>query len=319
VERPSTPAARGGGAPRGDAGGGTLAPLHRLALVDLYFMSGRVTKAAAALAAIDSGAAPGPEMLLWGSWMDFSAGRAGRARRTLMALRQRYADDAIVRARTQLTLAWQSLLRGQPAEAAVALGEIDGGGDLPGMPDHVQLLKAQSLMWAGDLDTAARELAAVETPSLLGDAARDLAWIRFRRDTGESTLRVPWTQVLRLGPRVLRRAWQHAYRERPRGQDPTVFLSTLADRNAARDAEALIAAIEGDGLEDPVRMRGSAATTVRTRTLPPPPATDARFRAEPTPGLAWLLGLGGCAALAVLLWVDRRSSRRGRAAGDGRA
>lgn len=310
---------------------GELTSVRRLALADLYFMSGRSTKATTALEAAARDTVANPEFAIWFSWIDFASGRAARGSRALSRMLQTDTDDPILRGRTQLSLAWQLLLRGRTAEAAGVLDGFEPENDFAEMRDQATLLKGQALLWAGRLDEAERMLEAVDAQSLRPDAARDLAWIHFQRgeselaatelravidggDTGRSPLRASWARALRFGPQTLKRAWSAAYRKRPRGQDPTLFLTTLTDRDAARDAEELVAAIETGGIEDGIVSRSSPLSRSATArpdssaTLRAASGGDGDVRPARVPKTSWLLVLC-CSLAAFALVVHRRPTR----------
>jgi tetratricopeptide (TPR) repeat protein len=260
---------------------GGLEILGRLALADLYFMGGDRPQARRTLATLaDDGFAPA-EATVWLAWIDFAGGRRAQAARRLLTLAGGDAD----RVHALWSLGWQQLLDGRPSEAAQTFESLRSG-DVPAeVAVQVPLLLGQSLLWAGRWDEAAAALARVEAGSLRGDAERDVAWIHYRQgdvergrveletlaargDPGPSRLRVPWPSVLRHGPRRLARAWLDAYKKRPRGQDPSQFVLTLADRDAAADARAMLSAIEREerGVDGRGRFpRGMAPPEVEPR------------------------------------------------------
>ncbi len=225
-----------------------------LALADLYFMNGRMPEARRILLEvlrdhqID-------DVAIWLAWMELAAHRPRDAERILADIVATGNDSASARA--GLSLGWQRLLRGDYRAAADAFERVATDPAIPALGEEAGLLRGEALLFAHD-DAGARDvLERVTATSLVADAARDLAWLRYRHgdalgaraeldalgareDTGGAGVGVAWPLVLTHGVHALSRRWQRAYRERPRGQDPTVFLLAVGDRNASADARDML-------------------------------------------------------------------------------
>lgn len=312
-------------------------PIARtLALADLYFMNGRTGAARRTLLdALER--EPLDDLAIWLAWMELADRRAHDAGRILADIAATGTESSAPRA--AFSLAWQLWLGGDTRAAAEAFARVSAEPTLPQLADAAQLLRGEALMLAHDYERAEDALRRVGTASLVGDAARDLAWIRFRRGevaaaradldalaargdhAGTARLDVPWPHVLRHGPHALAKRWQRGYRDRPRGQDPTVFLLDVADRDASVDADAMLRAFfpseAGDG-------GGRDGASVGRRSTAAVPAADgsAPARVDATrPGrdslrtsagrrfrLTALLAL--LALLAALVVAHRRAGSR---------
>jgi hypothetical protein len=306
-----------------------LAPM--LALADLYFMNGRTPDARRLLLRVIRDH-PMDDAAIWLAWMEFAAHHVGDAEGILADVATSGDDSSAARA--GLSLAWQRWLRGDDRAAATAFARVTADPAIPLLAEQARLLQGEALLLAHDYAAAEDVLLAVTAPSLTTDAARDLAWIRYRRgdeagaradlealagrdDSGGDGLGVAWPVVLTHGIRPLARRWQHAYRERPRGQDPTVFLLGVADRDASADARDMLHAFFSEtslptDADNPPRRgarpverlaasRGAFPAPIAART--PHTTTDDSVGAA---RLVGLLMLGALAALAA------RSSRRRR-------
>ena len=257
---------------------GVESRLSRLALADLYFSTRRLSQARHELERLAEDD-PFDDIALWLGWIDFAAGHDSEAEHMLTSAIATGESHELV-AKAVLTLGWQLLLRGRAAAAADIFAIGANADTLPAIDEQMRFLRGQALMFAGKYLEAERVLATVRSETLSADAARDIAWCRYAQgdiasarealeavadveDRGRSPIRLAWPAVLTRGPRSLAQRWETLYRKRARGQDPTAFLLTLADRDAAADARAMLR----EFFADDMRVREPAAPDLsRSRT-----------------------------------------------------
>jgi thioredoxin-like negative regulator of GroEL len=310
---------------------GVASRFTRMALADLYFSAGRFTRARQELARL-SEEGPLDDFTLWLAWIDFAMGRAADAQRSLADVIATAESHEFV-SRAVLTLGWQLLLRGRAAEAADVFAAPGTSETLPVVEDQLRLLRGQALMFAGDVGDAEQALATVTGASLRADAARDIAWCRYTRgerdaarealeaiadseDAGASPLRVAWPSVLRHGPRLLGRRWETLYRERTRGQDPTTFLLTLADRNAAADARAMLRAffLDETAAADVASADPAHRLSPHRQNRHPDPVADQGQQRPTRPRISSWTAVHGIllflVAIVLLIGARARSARR---------
>lgn len=256
---------------------GELPVLVRLALSDLYFVTGQPAKTRRELEALASETWAPADLPIWIAWLDFTAGRGARAGEALAQLDA--SEDRSLASRAAFSLGWQLLLRGHLHEAATALAVVEPNAEDPPLTEAARLLRGQALMWSGRCAEAEPILQSVTASNLRPDAARDRAWCHYTTsdkeaarveleevvDAGDagarSRLRVPWPVVMHRGPGAIRQHWIAAYRTRPRGQDPIAFAVASVDRDAAADARALLAVLDdGEPIGSEVSFRGSDVT-----------------------------------------------------------
>ncbi len=308
----------------------------RLALADLYFMNGQMPRARRILLDVLQ-KDPLDDIAIWLAWMEFAAGHTRDSERVLTDMIAT-AETESGSARGRLSLGWQYLLAGDGRAAAGAFGRVGEDPSTPLLGEASRLLRGEALLLAHDYDGAEAALRSVTANSLLADAARDLAWLRFRRgdveharadlealaareDEGSSALGVAWVTILKHGPRALGRRWQRAYRERPRGQDPTVFLMNVSNRDAGADARDMLQEFftaenepfAHDGISTALtRWNGHAEPVGALRPLGS--AQEDESRAEHaevrTRRFGNALGVGGLLALLVAVAASRRYRAR---------